>query len=197
MAPCPSPELCPAVSGRRADRPAPRAAAPRRIPSPNIQNVRIERAPNIIDMSLYSLLVIGVCRFHRTGGVGASVGTSVSCRLCGFSCGGMVDVVMVVRRGFRAGVCGDIRCGAYGLLLRQAQRKVQQKGGVMPDPCCARVLGHHPTAGVRGEGDQASICTGCAVSPVPAREGGPEEMSMRRGFAFSAIGRLTVSTPLS
>ena len=29
------------------------------------------------------------------------------------------------------------------------------------------------------------------------RDGGPDEISIRRGFAFSAIGKVTVNTPLS
>lgn len=50
---------CPGVSGRRPASAVPMAAAPRRMPRPNIQNVRIERAPSINAMSLYSPLVIG------------------------------------------------------------------------------------------------------------------------------------------
>lgn len=50
---------CPGVSGRRPASAVPMAAAPRRMPRPNIQNVRIERVPSINAVSLYSSLVIG------------------------------------------------------------------------------------------------------------------------------------------
>jgi len=60
----------------------------------------------------------------------------------------------------------------------------------------SRVLGSHPTIKrCSGQADQASICT-CVVDPaLSVREGGPEETSILRGFAFSAIGNVTVNTP--